>query len=139
MKIMVNEEPIQDIVFRAMKADADQLPRVEPSARGLGIRPGTDLPVSNDRYVAPETGGMSTVAGSPHDLPRHRRPALFNGEGRDPVFQLPIVAGFEGLQIKADRGPNVPHRLVEPAQRCTLEYYESCLAATRGDWVLLHE
>ncbi len=66
-------------------------------------------------------------------------PAFFNGEGRDPVFQLPIAAGFEGLQTRADRGPNDPHRLVEPARRCTLEYYESCLAATRGDWVLLNE
>lgn len=121
-------------IYRAMKARPDDRPVVERSARALGVRPGRDIPVSGDGLVAPRTGGMSAVAGSPRELPAHRRPAEYDGVGRDPVFALPTDASYDGLAIRADKGPRHPHRAVEPESACQLEVYEAALALTRDAW-----
>lgn len=122
------------LIYRAMKRAADDLPVVERSARGLGVRPNVDIPVNPKGQVEPGTGGMSTAVDSPYDLPRHRRPAVFNGVGRDPVFVLPQREECEGLVVRADQGPQSAHRAVEPARTCLLEQYEADLEATRPQW-----
>ena len=76
-------------LYRAMKRDPlDGFPLLNPSARGLGIRPGIDIPVDDYGLVEPGAGGMSVAPGSPTNLPLHRRPAEYGGEGDDPVWSI---------------------------------------------------
>jgi len=69
-----------------MKDDGGK-PAIGPTARTLGARPG-DIEVDAEGMVHPGTGGMSVSPGSPRNLPVHRRPAVLDGTGRDPVWKL---------------------------------------------------
>src|SRR5258708_37068537 len=76
-------------MFRAMKTEADGMPKIGRSGRELGVRivgPRCDLPVGRDGTVEPGTGGMSVALDAALNLPRHRLPKPLGGEGRDPVF-----------------------------------------------------
>ena len=118
------------LLFRAMKASDDGLPVVEASARGLGVRPGVDLPVV-DGFVAPETGGMSVTPADVTKLPHHRLPRAFGGEGRDPAFRIAAAALPRALAVRAEAQD---HALVEPCSRVPLDVYLSTLGSTREAW-----
>ncbi len=63
-------------MFRAMKKDADDLPKIGRSNRELGVRvegPTRDLPVGNDGTVEPGTGGMSVALDAAKNLPTESR------------------------------------------------------------------
>ena len=106
------------LVYRAMKAAGDALPVIEATARGLGARPGVDIPLA-DGMVAPATGGMSVTADDPSKLPRHRLPVKMGGEGRDPVFQLDRAQLPTTLVVRRDEPNAAYHAFVEPALRWT--------------------
>jgi len=64
-------------MFRAMKAEADGLPKAGRSSRELGIRIDgqiRDLPVGEDGTVEPETGGMSVALDAAQNLPSRVSP-----------------------------------------------------------------
>ena len=62
-------------IFRGMKDDRGY-PKIESSARGLGVREGIDITVDANGMVEPGKNGMS-MSPSPQDLPSHRRPPEF--------------------------------------------------------------
>ena len=121
-------------MFRAMKEEADGLPKIGRSSRELGIRiegPIRDLPVGEDGTVEPGTGGMSVALDAARNLPKPRLPRSLGGEGRDSVFTMPKVGVPATLHPRVDR---YPHALVEPIRRCSLLEFESDLASTRSFW-----
>lgn len=127
-------------LFRAMAAELDGSPSVARSARALGIR--TALEFSNggepdvtvtadDDIILPGTGGMSVAPVDPVNLPPFRRPPLFGGKGKDPVWEIDAAELGPELQFRQDRPK---HGLIEPARPMTLKEFESALAATRPRW-----
>jgi hypothetical protein len=116
-----------------MTADADGLPWVARSARGLGVRPGTDVQVQPGDLVLPGTGGMSGSLDAVTGLPPHRRPPRHGGTGRDPVWGLDTAAVPSDLALLPD-GP--PHHVVEPSRQMVLAAYEAALHSTRQGWSL---
>ncbi|MBK8253214.1 MAG: hypothetical protein IPK82_11180 [Polyangiaceae bacterium] len=128
-------------MFRAMKKAADRLPVLGRTARTLGVRvsvlgavpeepPRFDVYPDASGHVAPGQG-LSVALDDPRGLPKHRKPQALGGEGRDPVFSLPVNAVDKVLSLNEDRPP---HALIEPAIRCSLEEYEAALAGTRSSW-----
>ena len=141
-------------VYRTMKKDNDELPTVEASAKGLGVRSNTlsYVPVGNEgidiRYddrgnVHPKSGGMSV---SPHwmQMPPHlvperlRCPDVPGARARDSVFVWSsgsgdfIEAAFApGLTLVPDRER---HGAIEPSTTVKLEDYEKALSDTRDTW-----
>ena len=125
--------------YRAMKKDADDLPTVEPSGRGLGVRPRIDLPVEEDGQVGPGTGGMSVSPGSIWFLPPHRRPRRLGqgSTGRDEDVVFTVQRGRldgHGLGFRPDPNRPLQHGFVEPMERVPWSRYEQALTSTRPDW-----
>jgi hypothetical protein len=137
-------------IYRAMKKADDDLPVVEPGARGLGVRqppsPYADVDVDSDGNVVLNGQGMS-VARHWRDLPKHRIPErLDDGEigaigsnldycwkmGDGPFQRAPIAEGLELIPKKDDttRGNVAPIRSVSLAQ------FQSHLGSTRNRWVV---
>lgn len=141
------------LYYRGM-ADQNGKPKIGRSARLLGIRPGVDIDIEqmptgylNDRgYLLAEserdfrgeliavavrnTKGMS-VALAIESLPAFRRPAKFNGTGKDPLWQIDdkhIIGDLQALQ------DSPTHVSILPRVTMSLERYETALANTQNDW-----
>ena len=129
------------LVFRAMKKDDDELPTVEASATGLGVRVGTDVDVQ-DGHVLTNGKGMS-VSPNWRLLPIFRIPKRLcgqfpgaRGSNQTCCFRFgsgPFERGAlaDGLELVPD---SPAHGCVAPAQPVSLEQYESDLSATRAGW-----
>jgi hypothetical protein len=128
---------VADRLYRSMKATSMGRPAMGRTARTLGVRPGTDIPVTEDGSVEGGLGGMSVAPESPQNLPAHRRPPDRGGTGKDPVWELDVADLGDDLVYRED--PLMPgeHGFVEPARRMTLRDYESALLVTGGTWRLL--
>lgn len=122
-------------LYRAMKTDPDSKPRIGDTARSLGVRPWHDIPLDESGCVQPGKGGMSTVANDPRELPEHRRPKWLDGTGTDPIFELKPKLLPDALSIRQDGRPS--HHLVEPADECHFDIYQSHLWSTRQKWVMI--
>ncbi|MFT4173775.1 MAG: RHS repeat-associated core domain-containing protein [Rhodocyclaceae bacterium] len=110
--------------------DDDGSPKVGPSARELGARPGTDIKVDSNGNVHPNSGGIS-VAPNPDSLPRHRKPPEFGGIGKDPVWE--IDTSDLGNDLK--HVPDSPfHGTIQPRRTMSLEEYQEALASTKDKW-----
>lgn len=129
------------LMFRAMKKADDRRPILGRTARTLGVRvsafgatpedpPQFDVYPDASGQVSPGWG-LSVAMDDPRGLPKHRRPQALGGEGRDPVFSLPVRAVGNVMNVNEDRPP---HALIEPAKLCSLEEYEAALAGTRPSW-----
>jgi len=95
-------------MFRAMRSEPDGLPKVERSARGLGVRiEGTirDIVAAQDGTVEPGTGGMSVALDAALNLPKPRLPRSLGGEGRDAVFTILAADVPLTLLLRPDRHP----------------------------------
>lgn len=130
--------PRLQILFRAMKADKDGRPVLGKDRRTLGVKPGVppagDIPVDVDGFVTVGSGGLSVAPDDPRDLPLHRRPKEWGGDGRDPVFALRIDALPQAtLALRLDRPQ---HGLIEPTKRCKFDAFQKDLHSTRSDWAI---
>ena len=108
------------------------MPKVTPSARGLGARAGVggDIPVDVHGMVHPETGGIS-VSPSPQDLPGHRRPPEFGGTGKDPVWKM----NTDDLGPDLKHVPDKPgHGTIQPSRSMHVDDYQKALAETQQKW-----
>jgi hypothetical protein len=133
------------LIYRVMTVDGKR-PLVADTARGLGVRIGggtnTDIPVSSNGDVTPNTGGMS-VAPSWRDLPLHRIPHRLRtvvhsaaGNDKDACWRMgegPFVEASvaDGLMLRPDRKA---HGNVEPIESMSLVRYRGLIAATREMW-----
>jgi len=113
-----------------MEEGTDGRPKVGPTARTLGVRPGHDLPVV-DGMVGPGTGGMSVAPDSPMNLPPHRRPPRFGGTGKDQVWGIDIESLDGDVQFRQDKPA---HGVIEPAKDMTIERFQDALAALAPRW-----
>ena len=113
-------------IFRGMKDDGGY-PKIESSARGLGVREGIDSTVDANGMVEPGKNGMS-MSPSPQDLPSHRRPPEFGGTGKDPVWQIDTSDLGDDLKYVPDK-PR--HRTIQPSKKMTLEKYKQALGSLR--------
>ncbi|WP_285398406.1 RHS repeat-associated core domain-containing protein [Lysinibacillus sp. fls2-241-R2A-57] len=119
-------------IYRGMR-DSNGKPMLGESARTLGARPGKpggDIPIDSDGMVHPRTGGMS-VSPSPEDLPPHRRPPGFGGEGKDPVWKM--NTGDLGSDLV--HVPDKPgHGTIQPTRTMPFEEYQKALEETQSKW-----
>jgi RHS repeat-associated protein len=122
------------ILYRGMRAEGDGLPKVEASARGLGARPQTDIPIDDGGMVRPGTGGLSVSPDDPRYLPPHRRPPEFGGSGKDPVFGTRVRDLPEGLAYRPDPNNPVHHGFIEPSREMPFPLYQDLIARTRNLW-----
>jgi hypothetical protein len=125
-----SERQPSEVVYRGMTED-NGLPKVEPSARGLGVRPTTDVTVVGG-VVQADARGMSVARVAPGNLPEYRRPPAWGGSGKDPVWAISSEV-FQGPLLFAPDKPghaNVAARLPLP-----LPGMQAALAATRPLWV----
>jgi hypothetical protein len=117
-----------------MRADADDLPVVGPTADTLGVRspgdPYEDIPVREGK-VRPGTGGMSVAVHHPKNLHPARRPVPLGGRSLLPVFEIDSEDLPEGLVA---RQTSSTHAQIEPTWEMELDTYESLLEATRPRW-----
>ena len=113
-------------IFRGMKDDGGY-PKIESSARGLGVREGIDITVDANGMVEPGKNGMS-MSPSPQDLPSHRRPPEFGGTGKDPVWQIDTSDLGDDLKYVPDK-PG--HGTIQPSKKMTLEKYKQALGSLR--------
>lgn len=76
---------------------------------------------------------MSTSL-SIESLPEFRKPIKFGGTGKDPLWQIQdskISGDIEAVQDSAT------HVTIMPRSSMLLEKYETALAKTKDDWVLV--
>jgi hypothetical protein len=124
-------------LFRGMKEDARSRPEIGAGARTLSVRPGIDVSAQNaDEMVGPgEEEGLSVTQDDPMNLPVHRRPPAFQGQGRDPVWGIDEADLGPDLRYHPEAKPKRPgHGFVEPARPMTLEAYQQALARTQSRW-----
>src|ERR1700726_2419035 len=74
-------EPNTPLVFRVMKKDQDDLPTVEQSANGLGVRSGIDVDVDAQGNAIVNGKGMSVSPAWQHIVPS-RIPKRLRGKVR---------------------------------------------------------
>jgi hypothetical protein len=121
-------------LFRAMRKDANGFPEVGPNARALGVRPGVDIPaILPDELVQPGQGGLSVSPDDPLNLPYFRRPAGFQGTGKDPVWAIDSDRLGPDLCFRSDSG-RPDHGFIEPIRTMTLDEYHSALFLTKKSW-----
>lgn len=127
------------ILYRGMRVAADGAPEVAPSARGLGVRPGSAATKGDVRAVRPNDlvypghGGLSVAPDDPTALPKFRKPPSLGGHGPDPVWSLDLSDLGPDLGFRQDK-PG--HGLIEPSRPMTLQEFQDALAATRFRWQL---
>jgi hypothetical protein len=79
---------------------------------------------------------MSVSPDSAAHLPRHRRPAEYDGTGRDPVWFIEADQPGPSLQYRPDPDAPGTHGFVEPNGSMTFEAYRAAVEATRENWHL---
>src|SRR5207237_704553 len=75
-------------LFRSMKEEPGGVHERAAHARALGVRPGVDVPATQEDLVLPGQGEVSVSPDDPLNLPYFRRPPEFQGTGRDPVWSI---------------------------------------------------
>jgi hypothetical protein len=124
-----------------MRKDDDDLPHLERSANGLGVRPGVDIDVDTRHNVVMNGKGMSV---SPHwrDMPLFRIPQRLRhlkqgARGSNNLFCFRYGFGDfqrgafgEALILEPD---STTHGTIAPDRLMALDDYEKALAATRPD------
>ena len=117
-----------------MKPGANGQPQAGQTARNLGARPNTDIPVDGKGLVRPGTGGMSVSPGSAKNLPSHRRPPELGGTGKDPVYRIELKDLPKGLTYRPDpKNPNT-HGFIEPNDIMSYNEYQEHLTSTGHGW-----
>ncbi|HEY3609107.1 MAG TPA: RHS repeat-associated core domain-containing protein [Pseudonocardiaceae bacterium] len=128
-------------IYRGMKDD-NGAPKVEPTARGLGARPGGDIKPDENGMVHPpenpaDAQGMSTAPEKPGNLPAHRRPPELGtgkggvGTGKDPVWSLDPDKLPDGLVGVRD---SPTHVTIAPSRTMPFDEYQALIATTKGLW-----
>jgi len=127
---------MNEVLYRAMRPDADGRPEVGPHAEKIGVRAEDDIPVTSEGMVHPQSGGMSVTANDPMMLPVHRRPINMQGNSKKTVvfkIEQPELPGC--LVARIDKPIELPaHRSIEPRECCTFLLFEQALASTRDNW-----
>lgn len=121
------------IVYRTMTPGPDGLPVVAPTARGLGVRPGVDIPVDTRGMVAPETGGMS-VSPAIAGLPSHRVPRSMGGTSNDTMYCTCTSNFPSSLTYRPDPARPNMHGFVEPTTGMPVGTYQQNIGGTRTSW-----
>lgn len=78
---------------------------------------------------------MSVTAPDARLLPFHRRPPEWGGEGRDPVFGMPIASLGDSLHVRQEPDGST-HWLVEPAHVMPASRFITDLWTSRDHWYL---
>jgi len=117
-----------------MNPDGDH-PRVERSAKGLGVRVGEDGDVQPDPNGLVHPGaGMSVAPDDPLFLLEYRRPPEFLGSARHPVWAI-SESELPGELVVAIDSPE--HGVIGPARAMPLAEYEAALESTQPSWRLV--
>jgi hypothetical protein len=130
---MVPWEPMRRL-YRGMYSDGDH-PRVEGSAKGLGVRVGEHGDVEPDAQGLVHPGaGMSVAPDDPLFLPGFRRPPEFLGSAGHPIWGICESDLPEVLTVVID---SPEHGVIGPARAMSLADYEAALASTQSNWSLI--
>jgi hypothetical protein len=117
-----------------MRKDKSGRPLCGTGPKMLGARVPTDIAPDDQGTVSPETGGLSVTPDDPAFLPVHLRPKALGGQGKLPVFKIPVAALGALLAYRPDpKGPD-RHGFIEPLRVMLLDAYQAALAATAPSW-----
>ncbi len=131
---MILGSPKMTELFRGMKEDTKGMPEIGESSRGLGVRPGFDVPATDPGdLVRPGQGGMSVSPDDPQSLPYFRRPPALGGTSKDPVWRISEADLGNDLHYRPDPARS-GHGFVEPSRSMTLAEYQRALAQTQRLW-----
>jgi hypothetical protein len=129
------------LIYRAMTPDGDK-PKIGPTARSLGVRPGADIKPDENGFVTPGTGGMS-VAPSWRELKKHRIPRRLRnivpgatGSNLDRCWRMG-EGGFKNDSVATNltlRPDREDHGMVEPSVDMLLADFQAALGATQAEW-----
>lgn len=126
--------PMTGRVYRSMKAASDCQPELGESARTLGLREG-EVAVDASGNVEPTSGGLSVAPDDPMNLPAHRRPPSWGGEGpTDEVWELDLAELESSLVYVPDPAHRLSHGTIEAASSMPSDDYAAAIAATRALW-----
>lgn len=121
--------------FRAMKKNADGLPKCGVGFANLGVRP-VDIP--GEAAVKPETGGMS-ISQNANSLKSLISPS-HGGEGRFPLFEVDANVKWDDLKIvSSPSASDTTHACVEPNLLMTRLNYLHALCNTGQSWRVSNE
>ena len=116
-------------IFRGMTNDNGS-PQIAQSARGLGAWVGPSLHIKADAHgvVHPGTGGIS-VSPSVVDLPPHRRPPEFGGNGKDSVW----TTNTNDLGLDLEHVPDKPgHGIIQPSRSMYVDDHQNEVGQSSG-------
>jgi hypothetical protein len=102
-------------LYRSMKEDPDGLPAIGPTARSLGVRPATDIPLMTSGWLSRATGACPSARTQLKNLPEHRRPPGHGGTGPDQAWELDENDLLPELAFVWDENDPEKHGFVEPA------------------------
>jgi len=113
-----------------MREDPNGGPAIGATARTLGVRPDDDIPVVGGK-VSNGTGGMSVAPDTPMNLPDHRRPPRFGGNGKDPVWGIDTRSLGADVVFRQDKSN---HGLFEPVREMLIDEFQQALADLVPMW-----
>jgi hypothetical protein len=130
------------LVYRAMKKDADDLPTIEASASGLGVRPGLDIDVDAQGHAIANGKGMSVAPAwrvmPVWRIPKRLRDKRAGARGPNNIYCFRTGTGpfqrdafAKGLELVPD---STTHGCIAPTQTVVLTTYEGDLELTRANW-----
>ena len=130
-------------IFRTMRKDADDMPKIANGANCLGVRP-SDVDLDANGKVELNRKGMS-VSPSLKALPHFLTPKRLKGSYPKATGSNSLFCFFMGdgpfIETKVDEGlalvlDSPSHGLVVPdrPEVATLTIFEANLAATRHSW-----
>lgn len=126
------------IMFRTMRADSDDYPLCDDTARSLGVR-ARDVGGIESGTIDPGCGGMSIMLDHPKHLQPHRRPpSLDGGVAKDPTFSISSDELPRELTWRIPDKKNQFHALIEPSGPMELDDYKRALCQTRKKWRRWH-
>ena len=113
------------VCWRRMKQNPDGTPVVGDAADKLGVR-AKDIPVNQDGFVYPQTGGVSTSP-LPEYLP------TMNGKNLGD-FQMDLDNLPDGLTYRPDPLRPKRHGFIEPSRPMKIETYKDLIYGTHEWW-----
>ena len=129
-EILTELEETSRKLYRGMKEGPNGQPLLEESARGLGVRPGTDLDIIDNMAISNEKG-ISVAPDDPMNLKDFRRPPEYNGTGKDPVWEIDTKDLPSGLEFFQD---SPTHGVLRPDQNMPYEGFQKLLEETLPFW-----
>ncbi len=128
------------LLYRAMEADADGLPKVGAARNMLGVRPGIDMraapkDAAGQPLAGPGRGGPSVNVDDWKRMPATIRPKHFGGHNSlTTMYQAKSCCLSPASLVLGEIHEVTKHAMVESAEECSIEDFQARISSTRPSW-----